>query len=163
MVLAMLVLTLRRGLLVVTVQQTSMCPALKPGDRVLVVRHWPGSWLRKGQVVLVWPSHVMSPDPVNPASGTPYIKRIVGMPGDSLVTSLEEMHPQLRPPLVASHDREGRRTWHVPPGHVFVLGDHVPRGFDSLTWGPVPFNCVRGVMLMKLADAQEPPGTNAAL
>lgn len=155
-------LFMRWGLLVITVQQNSMYPALKDGDQVLVLRKWPGRWLRRGQVVLVWPSHVMSPDPSNPTSGTPFIKRIAGIPGDTLVTSIEEMHDLLRPRFASAHDSEGKRTWHVPPGHVFVLGDHVPRGFDSLTWGPVPFYCVKGVMLMKLASAQEPTSTEAA-
>jgi signal peptidase I len=150
LVVALLLLWVRRGLLVVTVRQNSMFPALQNGDRVLVVRHWPGRWLRKGQIVVVWPSHVMAPYPDDPASGTPFIKRVVGLSRERIVTSIEELHDILRPRYMAAHDSEGKRMWDIPAGHIFVLGDHVPRGFDSLTWGPVPLKCVLGVVVMKL-------------
>lgn len=150
LVVALLLLGVRRGLLVVTVQQGSMFPALQNGDRVLVVRHWPRRWLRKGQIVIVWPSHVMSPYPGDPDSGTPFIKRVVGLSGDRIISSIEELHDLLRPIYMARYDSEGKRTWDIPLGHIFVLGDRVPRGFDSLTWGPVPLRCVLGVVVMKL-------------
>jgi signal peptidase I len=146
----------RWGLIVVTVQQRSMLPALNPGDRVLVARHWPKRWLRKGQIVILWPSHVSTPYPNDPTSGTPFIKRIVGISNDNVVTSIDEMHGALQPQYISLYNSEGKRSWHIPPEHVFVLGDHIPRGIDSLTWGPVPVQNISGVVLLKLAPI---PGT----
>jgi hypothetical protein len=73
------------------------------------------------------------------------------MPGDSIVTSLEEMAFTLRARYKTTHDGDGKRSWHIPPEHVFVVGDSVPRGMDSLTWGPVPMQHISGVVLLKLA------------
>src|SRR5687768_12808233 len=83
LVLVLVIGLARAFLVVVTVTTTSMQPTLVEGDRVLVVRHWPRRWLRRGQIVIVRPG---------PASemGTPLIKRIAGLPGDSFVTYADQ-------------------------------------------------------------------------
>ncbi len=143
-------LLIRLMLVVVTVESQSMSPALEDGDRVLVLRNWPTRWLRKGQIVLVWPWLPPGTGPNNWGTVIPYIKRIIGMPGDSLVTSIDELNDYHRPREQAAHDSEGKRLWHVPPAHFFVRGDNAIGGFDSLTWGPIPYRSLLGIVIMKL-------------
>lgn len=139
----------RATLVVVTVVGQSMTPALQTGDRVLVLRYWPSGRLRIGHIVLVWPWG-MAPSGPKPFSETPYIKRIIGLPGDTLVTSLVELNDFHRRRESAAHDSNGQRVWHIPPGHVFVRGDNPLRGFDSLSWGPIPFRGVLGIVIKTL-------------
>lgn len=141
---------IRRMLVVVTVNSYSMSPALEDGDRVLVVRQWPRAWLRKGQIVIVWPWQLPPEGPSPFGVEGPFIKRIVGLAGDVLVTSLAELAEIQRPLEAAAHDSNGLRTWQIPSDHIFVRGDHPIGGFDSLAWGPVPTQYVLGVVVMKL-------------
>ncbi len=125
---------LRRVLLVVVVEGASMVPTLHYGDRVLVWRLWPACWLRRGRIVVVeheadrarsrWAS------PQEPAL---YIKRVVGLSGDT----------------VHSGNDETQRLA-VPPRHLFVCGDNRPGSRDSRHWGPLPLRSLRGIVLTKL-------------
>lgn len=147
------IITLRiatHRLVVVTVESTSMSPALNDGDRVLVLKNWPAEKLRRGQIVVVWPWN-FTPDRRIPFGvAEPFIKRIVGLPGDTIVTTISELAQRHRERLSESYDAQGERVWHVPPGHCFVRGDLQPGGHDSLTWGPISFNNVLGVVILKL-------------
>jgi hypothetical protein len=80
----------------------------------------------------------------------PFIKRIVGLPGDTLVTSLRELDDIHRARALGAHDPSGNRTWHIPQGYLFVRGDQPVGGWDSLSWGPIPFRSVLGIVIMKL-------------
>jgi signal peptidase I len=151
LVLAGLILA-RVTLLAVTVERASMSPTLEDGDRVLVWRYWPTRWLRKGQIIIFWPWLPASKSKrlLGTPDFVPYIKRVLALPGDTLVTSLSDLAESCRSEQTAAHDSAGRRTWHIPPGHIFVKGDNPLGGVDSLTWGPVPSNSVLGVVVMRL-------------
>jgi signal peptidase I len=144
--LAVALVLLRRFLVVVHVDGSSMAPALEDGQRVLALRSVPRRLLRRGQVALVAPGGVTSPL---------FLKRIRGLPGDRLETSLDELHPAVRAGHHHFYDRQGRRVWRVPPRHVFVQGDG--SGSDSRAWGPVPVSAVRGVVIARL-DRRWRPG-----
>lgn len=151
--------TVRRCLIVVTVFGQSLSPALRHGDRVLALRAAGGRRLRRGDVVLIHPRRGRSSGSPEAAAGPdarPFVKRVAGLPGDTLVTEIGELEPHERARQLPFHDVSGRRTWHVPPGHVFVRGDLPLGGNDSLTWGPVPFEALLGRVVMKLASAGEP-------
>jgi signal peptidase I len=83
---------------------------------------------------------------------TPFIKRIVGVEGDTLITTLGDIAAHLQGDQLAAHDDSAKRTWHIPPKHVFVLSDNLPGGDDSLSWGPVPRRNVLGLVLMRLPN-----------
>ena len=79
---------LRRALAIVTVEGTSMVPTLHDGDRVLAWRLWPARWLRRGAIVVVKyeaeQEYPASPRRANRRTPSLYVKRLVGMPGDTL-------------------------------------------------------------------------------
>jgi signal peptidase I len=142
----------RVALVLVTVQFDSMSPTLQHDDRVLVLRYWPARWLRKGDIVLVWPwlPRSGSLKALSMTQIKPFIKRIIGLPGDTLTTTLAELDATHKPAELLAHDTTGQRVWYVPSGHLFLRGDNFIGGFDSLSWGPVPFHCVLGIVIMRL-------------
>jgi signal peptidase I len=127
---------LRRLLLVVTVEGLSMTPTLRHGDRVLVLRHWPRYWLRKGHIVLI--RGAQTPDAIAPLT---CIKRLTGLPGDTVANRYEGEPPQ-------SHDVP--RSWTIQPGYCFVAGDAGRASIDSYVWGPIPIEQVLGVVIRRL-------------
>lgn len=130
---------------VVTVQGQSMLPTLDECDRVLVWRFWPARWLRRGQIVII--EHLGQRLEGYPS----FIKRITGLPGDKIITSIYDLSDHVKPSQLAEYDSQGQRIWYIPPGHLFVQGDNRLGSVDSLSWGPVPFQQVGGVVLKKLS------------
>ena len=139
---------IRFFLYIITIKGTSMHPALAPGDRVLVLRHWPGHWLKRRQILIGFPPSAFVNKATDALEQSFIIKRVIGLPGDTLVTFISDLPEFERPLQLGQHSDDGQRVWHIPPQHVFVKGDSV--GTDSLTWGPIPFNNVAGIVLLKL-------------
>lgn len=141
----------RLALRVVTVQGQSMAPTLLAGDRLLVCRCWPTRWLRRGHLVLIGP-------PEGGADASPwFIKRLVGLPGDTLVTSINEVPEHLRLSHLAWYDAQGHRAWEIPPGHIFVRGDNRDGSVDSTAWGPLPARQVQGIVMRRFARTHHQP------
>ncbi|MFF7992121.1 S26 family signal peptidase [Kitasatospora xanthocidica] len=123
---------LRAVLSVVVVAGPSMSPALRPGQRVLVLRRGPAR-LRAGRIVVVSPDG-LGASRTGPARRQPdrlVVKRLAALPGDPVP-------PPVRP-LVAGGM--------VPGGHVVLLGDNPEFSTDSRMWGAVPARSVVGVVL----------------
>lgn len=142
----------RSTFVVVTVEGKSMSPTLNHGDHVLALRYWSARWLRTGRIVVVapWglPSRTVAA--TDGVTFTPFIKRIVGMPGDTLITTIHDLDSVVRTRLLPFHDSHGKRVWHIPPEHIFVRGDYPISLFDSLFWGPIPCKSVIALVIMKL-------------
>ena len=147
---------LRTTLMVVRVEHDSMSPALRHGDRVLVWRHWPARLLHKDHIVLVQSQH--------PAiDRSLYIKRVVGLPGDTLVVSPREGFRVVREGNAlddgyglsdsGSHDSHTKRVLPIHPRYFFVCGDNQDRSTDSRHWGPLSFQCLQGIVIRKLSKA----------
>lgn len=150
---------IRELLIAVTVENQSMWPTLLDGDRVLVLRYWPARWLRRGHIVLVWPwPHEVSDGP-KPFGVIPFIKRIRALPGDLLVTHISELDELHKHRMQFLHGKDGTREWLIPAKHFFVRGDHPIGGFDSLSWGPIPYESLLGLVIMRLPGRR--PETNA--
>ncbi len=139
--LALLRITLR----VVIVRGESMMPALAANDRVLVWRFWPTRWLHHEQIVVVCPWGV-------PGDGLSlFIKRIVGLPGETLITSIDELPEHLRLLHAPFYDAQGQRRWHIPSGHFFVRGDNRQGSIDSTYWGAIHAQRVYGLVWRRLS------------
>lgn len=158
---------IRFFLVVTTVQGESMSPTLLPNDRLLVLRHWPSTWLRKGQIVVGDLRRVLdisdntdinftlSISEYNRMPSEKFVKRLVGLPGDVVSIHISELHEKLQVTLQSKSDANGVLVWHIPPGHCFVQGDGLISS-DSITWGPIPIKLLTGLVLLKLPSKSHP-------
>ncbi|WP_336365472.1 signal peptidase I [Marinobacter sp. C2H3] len=154
-----------------TIPASSMAPTLKPGDRIIVSKMGYGHYgtfgieltddesrggprLERGGVYAFYPPH----------KSTPYVKRLVGLPGDRLrvVDGRISINGQAVREELAYHNRLGNVFREslgdesyfvqrldfggslppvqvvVPPGRYFFLGDSRDNSADSRIWGFVP-------------------------
>ncbi|MFD3684217.1 signal peptidase I [Nocardiopsis sp. NPDC058631] len=145
------------------IPSTSMENTLLVGDRVLVNKVvYQIRDIERGEVVVFngngsWddPNTVVTPEPTNPVagaftwvqqqlgtapSGKEYIKRVIGLPGDTVECCDEqnrvlvngvplEEDAYLYPGSVASHTEFG--PIEVPEGHLWLMGDHRAISYDS--------------------------------
>jgi len=75
-----------------------------------------------------------------------YIKRIIGVPGDHVRVSNQEVYVNdqlINEPYIAAPPMY-ESEWDVPENTLFVLGDNRNNSSDSHTWGPVPVENVVG-------------------
>jgi len=76
------------------------------------------------------------------AGGT-FVKRLIGLPGDTVsekhgfvyINGKLLKEPYIQP---SRRDDEPARSWHVPPGNYFFMGDNRSQSCDSRVWGSVP-------------------------
>lgn len=134
------------------VPSASMEPTLLPGDRVAVGLWAPGPLaLERGDVVVfqdtqAWlaGAEALQADPlhaalqlVSPGAGDGHlVKRVVGLPGDTVAWRPGWEHLQVdgRPlpePYLAGEPAEEAFEVTVPEGRLFVLGDHRAASQDS--------------------------------
>lgn len=124
----------------------SMDPTLRAGDSVLAVKFvYRLGEPRRGDVVLF----------EAPNDGAPTIKRVVGLPGDTVA---------VRDGVLFVN---GEKKWegyvdygltdstflgpaHVPEGHVYLMGDNRVNSLDSRSYGPVPEADLLGRVLLRV-------------
>jgi signal peptidase I len=134
------------------VQQNSMERTLEPGQYVLVDKLTP-RWdpYSRGDVI------VFNPPSTWTADTTPFIKRVIGVPGDTVAirddgfvyvngVRLDEPYTYrnsagLNEPTEVSPDQT---RWVVPEGELFVMGDHRQASADSRVFGPISTSAVIG-------------------
>lgn len=133
----------------IRVEGTAMLPALKDGDRIVISKN--PDKLERGDIVVFY-------FPLDQRKS--YIKRIVGLPGETLEiregavlvngTILEE-------PYVDSKFNQSRRSLpeiRVPQKSYFVLGDNRDNSSDSRIWGTVEGKLIYGRYVMKYSEAK---------
>jgi signal peptidase I len=123
----------------IRIESISMQPTLYEGDFVIVNRlaYKLGTPDRGDVIVFRFP---LNPDQ------EPYIKRIIGLPGDVVRVqngkvyingeALREVYIKAPPNYTGN--------WSVPQGQLFVLGDNRNNSSDSHEWGMVPIANVIG-------------------
>ena len=122
-------------------------------DRVLVNRlaYDFGSPQRGQIVVFTAPRKANDCQPGD--AGTTFVKRLIGLPGDTVREDGEGFiwirragakgWTKLAEPYLSAQSRLADRkhfdhSWKVPHGEYFMLGDNRANSCDSRTWGPVP-------------------------
>ena len=138
------------------VEQRSMETTLLPEQYVLVDKLTP-RWAsyERGDIVVFDP-----PESMRSPSGAPFIKRVIGLPGDRveienggvLVNGVELNEPYLflrrGKPEPTEPGADGD-TWVVPEGTLFVMGDHRSASADSREFGPIDISTVLGRALLR--------------
>ena len=133
------------------VQQNSMEHTLEPGQYVLVDKLTP-RWdsYGRGDVVVFNPPVAWTED------RTPFIKRVIGLPGDTIEvkddglvyingTPLDETYTFKNDQGIVEPTTSLDQTrWVVPDGELFVMGDHRRASADSRVFGPIPISDVIG-------------------
>jgi signal peptidase I len=124
----------------IRVESISMQPTLFPGDYVIVNKlayrfnHTP----QRGDVIVF----KYPPDP----DAIPYIKRVIGLPGDQVHIANGKVYINgqlmLEPWLKVTTNRGG--DWSVPERQLFVMGDNRNNSSDSRAWGFVPLGNIIG-------------------
>jgi signal peptidase I len=127
----------------IRVESISMQPTLYAGNFVLVnkLAYRLGKPGRGDVIVFRYP-----PDPEQ----VPYIKRIVGLPGDHIHIADGKVYINnelyIETYLVVSTVHGG--DWTIPDGSLFVMGDNRNNSSDSRSWGMVPMENVIGKALL---------------
>jgi signal peptidase I len=130
----------------VRIASSSMNPTLRAGDVVLVDRrHVDVEDLDHGDLVTFR----------NPQGGEETLKRVVGLPGESVAIIDAVLHVDDRPvdePYVDFSEWDGMFTARVvvPPDSVFVLGDNRVSSVDSRDFGAVPERSLDGRVRLRL-------------
>lgn len=123
----------------IRIESISMQPTLYAGDFVIVnkISYLFGEASRGDIIIFHYP-----PDP----DREPYIKRVIGLPGDIVNVSNGRVavnnQPLNEPYISAPPNYEGE--WMVPTDSLFVLGDNRNSSSDSHSWGMVPVDNVIG-------------------
>jgi signal peptidase I len=129
----------------------SMEHTLRAGDNIVVskVSTWFDSHQRGDVIVFELPDSLRGTAP-----DEPFIKRIVGMPGDTVRISRRGVTVNripLPPPASSATTRairSGRKRIIVPSGHYFVMGDNRENSWDSRYWGTLSKDHIIGTALI---------------
>ncbi len=152
------------------IPSASMEPTLDKGDRVLVNKlSYDVHDVHRGDVIVF----ELEPDQVGDDGIKDLIKRVIGLPGDTIDSrdgvvyindrALEE--PYLAEGTVTGDPQDGQNPaierQVVPEGHVFVLGDNRSNSADSRYpyRGPIPIDSIVGRAFVLVW----PPGDIASL
>jgi signal peptidase I len=135
------------------VQQRSMQRTLEEDQYVLVDKLTPRfDPYNRGDIVVFEPPEEWG------QSDTPFIKRVIGEPGDSVEIRDDGLvyvnDVPIDEPYLYADEVDGLpqpttspselSTWTVPQGELFLMGDHRANSADSRTFGPVPIDQVVG-------------------
>jgi signal peptidase I len=143
----------------------SMAPAFHSGQVFLTSRVPNPEGLRKGDVVLV------------AVDDQVFLKRVFALGGDRVWLLESAADEQEAPQVVLTPDLPRSRPWApwygeavqlhrltIPEKHVYVLGDSLANSYDSRHFGPVPWEAVRGrVVVSRLFRLWRPDAGGVSL
>ncbi len=124
------------------IKEYSMEPNFQEGQRVYVFKlayklHEP----ERGDVIVFHP-----PPPYNPKA-TPFIKRIIALPGDTVEIKMGSVYingSQLHEPYINEPPNYTFHQYKIPEDNYFVLGDNRNNSNDSHTGWTVPRQSIIG-------------------
>jgi signal peptidase I len=126
----------------------SMEPTLKPGDRVLVAKT--AYTIHRGDII------VFKKPPTDNADISDLIKRVIGLPGDTISARGGYVYidgRKLAEPWLPKVDQGVTSAFgpeKVPSGDYFVMGDNRTNSDDSRFIGPIPKSLVVGKMFLRI-------------
>jgi signal peptidase I len=138
-----------------------MVPTIRVGDRirVLPLKRPPA----RGDIVVF---RRPSDDPGGPGDPTQLIKRIIGLPGETISfadgnVDIDDvpLKEGYLPRGTATRGADGLEPIAIPDNEVFVLGDNRGISQDSRYFGPVPESDIVG----RATEIISPPGHAGAL
>jgi signal peptidase I len=135
-----------------------MVPTIVENEYVLIDKLTPRfNDYQRGDII------VFQPPPGYEQGGVPFIKRVIGLPGDTVILDNGRVYvtppggsrTQLDEPYVVRdangrvmpsqpRDAEGTTQWTVPDGEYFVMGDNRPESQDSRFFGPIERDLIVG-------------------
>lgn len=151
----------------------AMVPTLHVGDKIMVNRV--GGDPARGDIVVFRPPLGADTHQCGiasePADGHPcgkptdakssinFIKRVVGLPGDTVFVKGNRAYVNGKPldEHYVNADTDCNELCNlpkpitIPPGHFFMLGDNRGESDDSRDWGPVPKEWIIGTVFMRYA------------
>jgi len=122
------------------IQMTSMETTVFPNDLVMVDKlsyrlHEP----RRGDVIIFWPPGI--------TTGDPYIKRVIGLPGETVEAKNGRVYVDgkvVDEPYIHGYVMPDFPATPVPQGQLFVMGDNRAVSLDSRSFGTVPMTSIIG-------------------
>ena len=137
-----------------------MQPTFVEGQPVLVFRLWPKTWIRRGQVIVTKIERTpwMIENNIKIALDGIYIKRVIGISGDEIMTNLKDLPDFFRTKVTELFDQDGKRIWKIPLDYYFIKSDNM--GLDSTFTGPVSSKDFMGLVLGKLPSKISERKTN---
>jgi signal peptidase I len=122
------------------IQMSSMETTVFPDDLVMVDKlsyqfHEP----RRGDVIIFWPPGV--------TTGDPYIKRVIGLPGETVEAKDGKMYVDGKvadEPYVHGYVMPDFSPTPVPQGQLFLMGDNRAVSLDSRSFGTVSMSSIIG-------------------
>lgn len=131
----------------------SMLPTLEVNDRLIVEKvsyHFDDP--NRGDIIVFSPTDRLRED--NPSLKDAFIKRVIGLPGDTVQVSNGQVFINNEPleenyiPAEFAPDYEwGPET--IPPNSYLVLGDNRNNSYDSHFWGYVPKGNIIGRAVLR--------------
>ncbi len=153
----LLFFAMRLLVLPVKVEGTSMVPSLAQQQHLIVNRRAYTHWEIGGHTVYLFQKPqrgdiiVLTPPPQEPQRGIPFIKRIIGLPGERILVRDGKVFindQAINEPYI---NDQPRYTWPangqpmvVPAGNVIVFGDNRNLSEDSSRFGLLPEDLIRG-------------------
>lgn len=122
------------------IQMSSMETTVFPDDLVMVDKvsyrlHEP----RRGDVIIFWPPGV--------TTGDPYIKRVIGLPGETVEAKNGKVYVDGKTadePYLHGYVMPDFAATPVPQGQLFLMGDNRAVSLDSRVFGTVSMNSIVG-------------------
>jgi len=125
------------------VPSASMVPTIEEHDRFLLDKT--AYWFHSPQRFDI----IVFKPPVAAGSTIPFVKRVIGLPGETIKVSKGVVYINDRPlkePFIAGEriPNYDLSPYIIPDDQLFVFGDNRNNSHDSHVWGPLPLKNVEG-------------------